>query len=340
MVRAIDASPDGKYVRVTQMVKPFSYDVPVSSFGSDRRNVGRRRQGAREADRSRRSTSACRTTRSRRADPPAAGGGRGGANQQGKREMAWRADGQGLTYLEQEPAPAGGRGRRGARRPVAGAGQADAGRGDADDTGRGAPRAGAQGSPLPVARAVRRGEQEGAVREQHAHDRPALLARHEDDLLQRARRAEHRRLRRQPRRAGAAVHARALSLRRRLRQPRIARRHCAAAAVAAAAARGGGRGGGGGGTGPVLLSADGASVYLQGTAYDKNPNDVGPKTFIDRVAIKTGEKKRIYESENDDVYERVVVGARYRRRRASSSRARGRRRCRSSSWCRTARARS
>ena len=33
MVRSIDASPDGKYLRVTQMVKPFSYDVPVSSFG-------------------------------------------------------------------------------------------------------------------------------------------------------------------------------------------------------------------------------------------------------------------------------------------------------------------
>ena len=36
---------------------------------------------------------------------------------------------------------------------------------------------------------------------------------------------------------------------------------------------GGGRGGGGGcsaGTGPVLLSADGTSVFYQGTIYDKN----------------------------------------------------------------------
>ena len=41
MVRSIDASPDGKYVRVTRMVKPFSYDVPVSSFGSGRRGLGR-----------------------------------------------------------------------------------------------------------------------------------------------------------------------------------------------------------------------------------------------------------------------------------------------------------
>ena len=34
MIRSMDASPDGKYFRVTRMVKPFSYDVPVSSFGS------------------------------------------------------------------------------------------------------------------------------------------------------------------------------------------------------------------------------------------------------------------------------------------------------------------
>jgi len=34
MVRAIDFAPDGAYVRVTRMTKPFSYIVPQSSFGS------------------------------------------------------------------------------------------------------------------------------------------------------------------------------------------------------------------------------------------------------------------------------------------------------------------
>jgi dipeptidyl aminopeptidase/acylaminoacyl peptidase len=56
----------------------------------------------------------------------------------------------------------------------------------------------------------------------------------------------------------------------------------------------------------VQLSADGSSVFLQGAVYDRAPGDVGPKTFIDKVAIKTGEKQRIYESENRDVYERVT----------------------------------
>ena len=68
---------------------------------------------------------------------------------------------------------------------------------------------------------------------------------------------------------------------------------------------GGGRGGGGGGGGPVLLSKDGQSVFFQGTVNDRNPQQVGPKTFIDQVAIKTGAKTRIFESDNNNVWERV-----------------------------------
>ncbi len=76
----------------------------------------------------------------------------------------------------------------------------------------------------------------------------------------------------------------------------------------AGAGAAGGRGGAGGpGGGIVLLSGDASSVYLQGTAYDKNPLEVGPKTFIDRVAIKTGEKTRLYESGNQGIFERVTT---------------------------------
>jgi dipeptidyl aminopeptidase/acylaminoacyl peptidase len=70
---------------------------------------------------------------------------------------------------------------------------------------------------------------------------------------------------------------------------------------------GGARGGGGGGGGPVLLSPDKTSVYYQGTLNDKNPEQVGPKTFIDRVVIRNGEKKRLFESDNKDVYESVAT---------------------------------
>jgi len=54
-----------------------------------------------------------------------------------------------------------------------------------------------------------------------------------------------------------------------------------------------------------MVSADSQHVFFQGTSYSKTPNEVGPKTFIDKVAIKTGEKQRIYESENTNIYERV-----------------------------------
>ncbi len=46
-------------------------------------------------------------------------------------------------------------------------------------------------------------------------------------------------------------------------------------------------------------------MFFQGTSYDKNPSEVGPKSFIDKVAIKTGEKERIYLSDNTNQFERV-----------------------------------
>ena len=68
---------------------------------------------------------------------------------------------------------------------------------------------------------------------------------------------------------------------------------------------GGGRGGGGGGGGPVLLSKDGSSVFFQGTVNDRNPQQVGPKTFIDQVAIKTGAKTRLRERQQRRVGTRL-----------------------------------
>jgi dipeptidyl aminopeptidase/acylaminoacyl peptidase len=64
---------------------------------------------------------------------------------------------------------------------------------------------------------------------------------------------------------------------------------------------------GGGGSGTVRVSDDGTSVFLRGTVYDENPEEVGPRVFIDRVDIRTGDKERIYEGDNDDVYETPIV---------------------------------
>ncbi|MFH1765601.1 MAG: prolyl oligopeptidase family serine peptidase, partial [Gemmatimonadota bacterium] len=73
---------------------------------------------------------------------------------------------------------------------------------------------------------------------------------------------------------------------------------------------GGGSGGGragGGASGTVRVSADGENIFLSGTQYDKNPEEVGPKAFIDRVNIRSAEKTRIYEGDNEGAYETPVI---------------------------------
>jgi dienelactone hydrolase len=57
----------------------------------------------------------------------------------------------------------------------------------------------------------------------------------------------------------------------------------------------------------VQMSPDGQSVYYYGTNYSKTPLEAGPKSFIDRVNFKTGQKSRLYESENTGIYERVLA---------------------------------
>ncbi len=234
MIRALDVSPDGKYIRVTRMVRPFSYIVPVANFGSidevwdldgkvlvkvtDRPlNLGTADANAPDPS-----------------EPPSM------AAQQGKREIAWRDDGQGLTYLEQEPAPPAGEGGAGGAR-----GARAAGGGARRRPGRRRPGPGpaAQGPAVPVAAALRGEGGQGAVREQHAHERPALLARHADDLLPRNERhghdGEYGGGGGQPGRTGAALRPRAVPDRRPGGEPGQPGRRAAAAAAADSAAAAG-----------------------------------------------------------------------------------------------------
>ncbi len=241
-------------------------------------------------------------------DPGAAAGGGRGAQQQGKREIAWRADGQGLSFLEQEPAPAGdgnGAGRRGAG--------AQAANDDQDAPGaRGGRGTQAQRRDrlyqwtAPFDEASKKVIYENTTRmtgvryspdmqvlffSERAGQNAVETAVYLNDSARKLVLARYR---------AEDVYANPGSL--------ISTRGTAGGGGRGAGGGGGGAGGrgGGGGSGPVQLSADGQSVFFQGTQYDRNPNDVGPKTFIDKVAIKTGEKSRIYESSNSNVFERVT----------------------------------
>ena len=323
MITAFDMSPDGKYARVTRMTKPFSYLVPVSSFGSiqevwDAAGTALAKISSRDLDLG---------VQANVADPPdpgdpqapqaGGGGGRGNAaDQNGKRELTWRPDGQGFTYLEQEPAPPGAANGAGAN------GRGAGGRfGGAQAAPQGPPRKDRLMQWLaPFSDSSAKLLYENPTRMTGVRFSPdgQLIFFSENNAM-------------------VAVYLADPAQKHVLTPPSGAARgdatpnpaQNAAASPAAGRGRGGndngtlvgasgtvgggGRGAGGGGGrggaapvgGPVLLSADGQAVFFQGQVNDRNPQQVGPKTFIDRVVIKTGERTRIFESDNTGVWERV-----------------------------------
>jgi len=122
MIRAVDASPDGQYFRVTRMVEPFSYLVPVTSFGSVQELWDANGKVVATLGR----TPLNEGGRGGNGDPDAASGGRGGqaaATDTGKRSIQWNPVGAGLVYMQSVFAsgasPSSGRAGRGqqAQRP-------------------------------------------------------------------------------------------------------------------------------------------------------------------------------------------------------------------------------
>jgi len=165
MITSVDMGPAAKYARVTRMTKPFSYIVPVSSFGSieevwDATGKALAKISERPINLG---------VQPDNPDPPdptqpgaqpqaGGGGGRGGAqNDNGKREISWRTDGQGFNYLQLEPPPPGAnnaRGNRGgdaAAAAAAGGAAAGAGGGAAAGGGAGGGRAQSGGRGAGVA---------------------------------------------------------------------------------------------------------------------------------------------------------------------------------------------
>jgi dipeptidyl aminopeptidase/acylaminoacyl peptidase len=304
MIRSIDASPDGKFVRVTRMTKPFSYDVPVNNFGTIEEIWDL--DGKMLVKLNDRPLNLNIQDDDDPPDPGAGRGGRGGANQQGRRELAWRADGQGLTYLEQEPPPAGA--REGGGRAGRGAGRAGRGAGTDDE------------QPA-------RGRQAGPPRPDRLYqwlppfDDASKKVLYETDTRMTGHRfSPDMQILFFSERTGQNTIESAVYLSEPSRKYTLARYRTddiyadPGSLVSARGGGGGGRGGrgggrgggGGGGGGTVLLSADKESVFYQGTINDKDPVEVGPKTFLDKVAIKTGQKQRLFESDNNGVFERIA----------------------------------
>ncbi len=276
MIWAFDFSPDGEYVRVTKLEKPFSYVVPVGNFGRSDEIWDRTGRKLLDFDKTPMNTGL------RGATPTAPGVGGSGGDED-KRQVAWRKDNTGLTFLEQEPAP--------------------------DSTAE---------ERTPQADEQERERRKDRVMHWAApFDSASLKVLYENDNRLNAHRysPDHAWLFLSERQ-GQNTHEFAVDLADPGTKHTLARWRTedfyanpgslVLTGGAVPSVSRGGYGGARGGGETVQISSDGASVFFYGTAYDEDPVANGPKSFLDRVTIATGEKSRAWESSNDGVWERAT----------------------------------
>jgi dipeptidyl aminopeptidase/acylaminoacyl peptidase len=296
----VSVSPDGTQFRATTLDEPFSYVQPVSSFGRTENVLDA--SGTVLVELSKRPLD-------EGADPdsqpvrPAGTGGRGAAADTGRRDVQWHPTEAGLLYAQMAPAPA----RAAGARRDSGAGAAPSGapaaarRGDRlvhwlppyDSTSRtvlyettnriSASRFSDDGRMLFVSETGTGGTTEVAVILADPSKKYTLLA-----------------------------------------PSRAARDSAAAAGTPATPAFGRGRNSGPSlatkpgrrGASSVVVSDDGEFVYLEGTTPDSSA-ERSDRVWLDRVAIRTGERTRLYESDGtmtesigtllDDNGQRMIV---------------------------------
>lgn len=295
-IRSLDFSPDGEYARITRIKRPYSYIVPVNNFARVEEVWDRDGTVLVELEETPMNTGI------QDPDRPQPGPGQfGQQNQQGRRQLAWRADGQGLTYMEQEPAPEGDEDGDAAGAP----------RGDRADRGG---REGSRGE----------GRKDRVMQWLPPFDSTSLSVVYETDTRMAAHRfSPDMDILFVSERQGRNTHEYAVFL-----DDAEAEQHTlvrygnedfyenpGSLVMTGGSVPGGGgrfarfrrRGGSGGSEATVQLSADGEHVFFAGTQYDEDPLAASPRAFLDRVAIRTGEKERVYEADNDGVSERLTA---------------------------------
>jgi dipeptidyl aminopeptidase/acylaminoacyl peptidase len=295
MIRSFDFSPTGQHTRVTIMQRPFSFVVPVTSIGRVEQVWDRSGTMMVELDVTELNTGI--------RGAPSAPGVAGDEEEPDRRQLAWREDGAGLTFLQQEEAPEVDEDEEEAR------------------PGRGA-RAGNR-APRP----------DRVMLWAAPFDDESLTVVYEADQRMSSHRfsEDHEMLfiMRRPGGGGrggggfgrgggggGTVTEYAVDLADPETTYTLAEydsddfyANPGSLLMAGGRVAGGGRGrggGGGGGGGIVQTSADGGSVFFAGTTYNEDPMVEGPKNFLDRVEIRTGETERIFEAGNAGQRERIV----------------------------------
>lgn len=271
MITSFDFSPTGEYTRVETMLKPFSYIVPVRSFGHVEEIWDRSGDVLVELD-------VTETQTGLDGNLPTAPGVGGEGQEPDRRSIAWREDGAGLTFLQQEQ----------------GSDDEDEGRGSrADRVMLWAPPF-ADGGATVVYESERRISD---ARFNEAHDMLFVSERPQGNN------------------GGGTVREYAVDLSNPSTTYPIFEYDSedfyenpgslvmAGGGVPAARRFGGGDDN----SAPIVqTSADGQSVFLYGHVYNEDPMAASPINFVDRVEIRTGDTERIYASNNNGQSESVV----------------------------------
>lgn len=310
MIRSVDEAPDLGAFRVTMMAEPFSYVVPVSSFGSvtelwDANGKTLATLGTtplREGERN--------------ADDPAPAGGRGGAAagpDTGKRNLQWNPVGPGLVYLQSVfgAAPGGGNGAANNAAPAGGRG----GRGGAAGGGRGGAPAGPAAAARPAATSVKYvnwlppyGPNDTKTIFEGGPQLSSVAYSVDGKTMFMAD-------------SGAVIAVRLADMSKRYN---LGRGVTIPGAVGGFGGGGGGRGGAGntdttvtggalavrpGATGEnrVVVGTDGKSVVVSGTRMPgANWNTIGPRPWAEKLNFETGARTRIFDAPGDAFDEMVA----------------------------------
>jgi len=298
MVRSVNASHDGEYFRVTRSVRPFSYIVPASSIGRVEELWDRDGNVLDTLSETELNT-AIRNTNQQDDDDD--------DDEDNRRSMSWAPDGNGIIYLEREPAP-------------------DSTEADTAD---------AQAEEEEGASSQRQRRMDRVIRWVPPFDSTSTEVLYETSTeMNSARFSEDMTILFGTERSGGGgggqgsasfggrggggtTHSYAVFLDDPEEKYTITRWNSEdfyenpgsllSDGMSLGGGGFGGRGGGGGAAGSIRVSADGEHVFLRGTQYDENPEEVGPFSFIDKVNIRDGEKSRIYEGDNDGIFETPLI---------------------------------
>lgn len=247
MIRNFDMAPDGKYFRVTKTLKPFSYFAGLQSFGSAEELWNENGKVVAEI----------RKSPMQMTESPGPVGPPAGASDE-KRALTWRPDGNGMSFIQMEPAPKRAEGEAAPTTPPK----------RKDRVMQWLPPYGKEDVKVVFESETR---MDGV---QYSEDCQTLFISDTDQGNGRVRAVYLN----EPTKMYTVY----------TRKPDDFYNDPGVMVQGRTKA----------GLNCVRISNEGLYLYLAGTQYSKSPMDEAPRPFVDRVSIKTGTKTRLWQSDS------------------------------------------